>query len=334
MFDIITFGSATQDIIVKPKHVTMLKYDKSPSEKEVCFPMGSKIDIEDIRFNSGGGGTNTAATFSLQGFKTAFCGVVGSDVSGQEIINELKRFKVNTSLMQKTDKKRTNHSVVILNNGQDRTILAYRGAAELMDNKNIPWGKLKSEWFYLAPLSGLLCLPAGRQAKTPFEDIVDFAKKNNIKIAANPSIAQLSLPNFSDIAKKINVLLLNQEEASFLTKTSFAEEKEIFSKLNQLHPGITVMTRGGRGVVVSDGKNMYSALPPKDRSILDTTGAGDSFGSGFVAEFMKSADIEASIQLGMANSVGNLSEVGAKTGLLKKGQEFEGVGVKKKIINT
>ena len=48
-----------------------------------------------------------------------------------------------------------------------------------------------------------------------------------------------------------------------------------------------------------------------------------------ISEFMKSKDIEKSIQLGMGNSVGNLSQIGSQTGLLKKGQEFEKVEVKK-----
>ena len=48
--------------------------------------LGSKIDVEDIIFTSGGGGTNTAATFAKQGFKTAFCGAIGVDISGLEIV--------------------------------------------------------------------------------------------------------------------------------------------------------------------------------------------------------------------------------------------------------
>ena len=332
MFDIITFGSATQDLILKPKHVTALHYEKSPRQNEVCFPMGSKIDIEDILFNSGGGGTNTAATFALQGFKTVFCGVVGQDVSGQEIINELKKLNIYTGLVQKTDKKRTNHSVVMLNSGLDRTIMAYRGAAELMDAGRIPWRKLKSRWLYLAPLTGLLCLPAGRQATTPFEDIVNFAFDKKIKVAINPGMAQLALEKFPDIAKKIDVLILNQEEASFLTKLPFDQEKEIFAKIDELCPGVAIMTKGSDGVIVSDGKTIYSAKPPQDRLIVDTTGAGDSFASGFLSEFMRSGDIEKSIQLGMANSVGCISQIGAKNGLLKKGQEFERVEVVKNIV--
>ncbi|OGZ65820.1 MAG: hypothetical protein A3C50_01010 [Candidatus Staskawiczbacteria bacterium RIFCSPHIGHO2_02_FULL_43_16] len=321
MFDIITFGSATQDLILKPKNVTTLHYEKSPSQKEVCFPIGSKVDIEKMDFYSGGGGTNTAATFALQGFKTAFCGMVGQDVSGQEIINELKALKINTVLVQKTAEKRTNHSVIILNTGTDRTILAYRGAAELM--KDVPFRKISAKWLYLAPLSGLLC--------DSFEQLVNFAHQNNIKVAVNPGMAQLSLPNFAQIAKKIDVLIMNQEEASFLTKVPVENEKEIFKKLDEICSGIVVMTRGGEGVVVSDGKQLFGAVPPKERNIVDTTGAGDAFGSGFVGEFMRSGDIEKSIQCGMANSVGCLSEVGAKHGLLKKGQEFEKVEVIKNI---
>ena len=332
MFDIITFGSATQDIIVKPKNLTTLKYDP-PSRKasdgqgksvgsNVCFPVGSKVEVEDMQFYSGGGGTNTAATFSAQGFKTAFCGMVGGDVSGQEIINELKRLKINTSLVQKTTQKRTNHSVIILNSGTDRTILAYRGAAELM--KDIPLRKLSAKWLYLAPLSGELC--------NNFANLVNFAVSKKIKIAVNPSMAQLALPNFSEIAKKIDVLIMNQEEASFLTKIPFDQEKEIFKKLDEICPRIAVMTRGGEGVVVSDGKVIYSAVPPVNRNIVDTTGAGDAFGSGFISEYMRSANIESAIQFGMADSVGCLSEVGAKNGLLKKGQEFEKVEVKEETL--
>ena len=319
MFDIITFGSAAQDIIVRPKKLTNLNYKKEASLSQVCFPTGGKIDVEEFDFYSGGGGTNTAATFALQGFKAAFCGTIGDDVSGQEIITELKELKVNTGLVRFTREKLTNHSIVISNDGQDRTILAYRGAAELMDKKQIPWGKLKAKWLYLAPLSGLLA--------ESFGALVDFANNKQIKIAVNPGIAQLSMPNFTEIAKEIDVLILNREEASYLAKIPYEQEKELFSKINEMCPGVTVMTKGGAGVVVSDGKYLYSALPPEGRLIVDTLGAGDAFGSGFVAEFMRTANIEKAVQFGMANSVGNLTQIGAKTGLLKKGEPFEPVNV-------
>jgi len=324
MYDIITFGSATEDLVVRPKKLTSLKYEKSFTQGGVCFPYGSKIEIEDMMFNSGGGGTNVAATFALQGFKTAFCGMIGNDVAGKEIINELKKIKIDTRFVLKTDKKKTNHSIVIIGEQEDRTILAYRGAAELLDKKMIPWKKLKTRWMYLAPLSGLLC--------DTFEDLVNFAVENKIKLAVNPGMAQLSLPNFTEIAKKIDVLIMNQEEASFLTKISFEKEEEIFKKIDEICQGIIIMTKGSDGVLVSDGKNRYFSKPHPERLVVDTTGAGDSFASGFISEFMKSQDIEKSIQLGMANAEGCLSKIGAKGGLLKKGQIFDRIEVIKQEI--
>jgi len=326
MFDVITFGSASQDIFVLPKHITALKYEKSLQQKEVCFPFGSKIDVQDILFHSGGGGTNTAATFALQGFKVAYCGVTGSDMFGLQIAKELKKRNISTSLLAMTTKKATNQSIIIANQNQDSTILAYRGASDMMDKSRIPWAKLKTAWLYLAPLSGLLC--------DNFEDLVSFAKEHKVKVAANPGLAQLSLARFADIALNIDILFLNEEEASFLTKIPREQQDAIFKKIDAMCPGIAVMTRGAEGVMVSDGTHLYSAKPHMDREIVETTGAGDAFASGFVSEYMRTQDIGKSIQLGMANSAGCLGHIGAKPGLLKKGQEYFAVEVSKKEINT
>lgn len=310
-FDIITFGSAAQDIFLKSADFKILKDNVNFKTGEgICLPFGSKIDIEDIFFASGGGGTNTAATFAKQGFKTAFCGAVGDDVAGKEILNELKSLKIETKFVVVKKEKKTNHSVVVSGNGQDRTIMVYRGASYDFNKNDISLNKLKAKWFYFAPATGLLldALP----------EIIEFAKTNNIKIAMNPSKQQLQ--NF---LPKVDILFLNQEEASFLTKVDFENENEIFKKIDELCPGIAVMTKGGEGVVASDGKYLYSAKPDPNRKVIDTTGAGDSFASGFLADFIKTGgNIEAAIQLGMANSAANLAVLGAKTGLLDKNSQF------------
>lgn len=328
MFDIITFGSATQDIIITPKKLTVLKYEKTPDNNQnVCFPVGSKLELEDIKFLGGGGGANAAVTFAKQGFKTAFCGAIGDDKAGKEVIDSLKKMTVNVALVVKKNERPTNQSVVISGEGQDRTIFAHRGAAELMSKDEIPWKKLKAKWLYLAPLGGAM-------AET-FEDLVSFAKEQNIKVVANPGIAQLSLSNFPEIAKKLDVLFLNQEEASFLTKISIEKESEIFARLYQMCKGVAVMTKGGQGVLASDGKYIYSAVPNPNRKVVDTTGAGDSFASGFLVDYINyQGDIEKGIQMGLANSEANLSEIGAQTGLLKKGTEITRVFVKKEPCLT
>ena len=70
-YDIITFGSATQDIYVKSKKFFPVTKKSFTAGKGICLASGSKIEVEDILLSSGGGGTNTAATFAKQGLKTA-----------------------------------------------------------------------------------------------------------------------------------------------------------------------------------------------------------------------------------------------------------------------
>lgn len=328
MYDIITFGSATIDIFLKPEGFKILKKKDFSTGKGICFPTGSKIDIKDIFFATGGGGTNTAATFAKQGFSVAYCGSVGDDLGGQKIIEELRQLGIDTQFVLKTRDKNTNHSIVFttLTEREDRTILVYRGASDVLNEKDIPWQNLKAKWLYLAPLSGKL--------GDLFEKLVDFAKNNNIKVAVNPGNCQLSLPvkDLKRILKKVDILILNQEEAAFLTKIPYQKEKEIFKKIDEVCDGVAIMTKGERGVTVSDGKNLYRSKPIIGK-VVDRTGAGDSFASGFISGFVQSdGNIEYSIQLAMANSSSCLKQLGAKNGLLKNGDAFEKVKVEKETI--
>jgi sugar/nucleoside kinase (ribokinase family) len=316
-FDIVTFGSAAWDAFVGLGRTETVVSEKFIN-KGICFNLGSKIDVDNLSFASGGAGTNTATTFVNQGFETAYVGVVGDDIYGAEIVRELKQRGVSVKFVRKTNIRPTNYSIVFRSE-QDRTIFAYRGASELFETKDIP--KVNADWFYVATLSG--------KSAECTKNIVDYAVKNNIKVALNPGSSQLILPELPEILKKIDVLILNQEEASILTKISFTNESGIFKKIDDMCPGITIMTKGADGVVVSDGSMLYKAGSP-DVKVIERTGAGDAFGSGFVSGLMLSkGDVESAIQLGLANSVSCIQKIGAKNGLIKKNAKFDKVEIKK-----
>ena len=133
------------------------------------------------------------------------------------------------------------------------------------------------------------------------------------------------------ILSKIDILLLNQEEASLLTKIPYQKEKEIFKKLNELVNGIVIMTKGAKGAVVSDGSYLWQARPSKV-SVVEKTGAGDAFGAGFLKGFMEKGDIAFSLQLGLANATACIQKIGAKQGFLKKDQPWKKVKVTKKRL--
>ncbi len=315
-FNIITFGSGTQDIYLKSKKFLPFSGKAFGPGQGICLNLGSKIEMEDVFLSSGGGGTNTAATLANQGLKTAWCGQIGEDCFGNLIIAELKKLKISTEFILKTKNKLTNTSVFLTYPGQDRAILVYRGAADDLEKEDIPWQKIKKTgWFYLAPFSGKLA--------NLTEDLINFAQKFKIKVAWNPGYDQLkfSKPVLKRILEKVDILILNREEASLLTKIPFQREKEIFRKIDEMTKGIAIMTKGRDGAVVSDGKELYRA-PSLGLKFVDATGAGDAFGSGFVAGMIEKNDITFAIQKAIANSSFCISQWGAKKGLLKKNQKW------------
>ena len=318
-YDVITFGSASRDIFLKADEFSIGDFKKDHIEKEILLPFGFKIDIKEIHFRSGGGGTNAAATFSSQGLKTAYCGTIGKNPEGEEILKDLKENKIETKFVLRTDKKPTNFSV-IFSTPKERTILAYKGASQLLFTKDIQWSEIKkTKWFYLAPLgSGLFGV---------FNQLVFFAKSNQIDIMLNLDSFQLKLNSkvLYPLLQKVNILLLNQEEGQMLIKDSSLVGEKLVREIRKIFQGILIITNGSKKVLVSDGKFLYSALPLKLKTkIVDTTGAGDAFGAGFLSGYIKKqGDIVYSIQTAVANSAYCIRKFGAKQGLLKKGQKFK-----------
>jgi len=308
-FDIITFGSASEDIFITSKGFF---------KKRLCFPVGEKIEIDQILIRTGGGGTNTAATFSLQGFKTAYCGCVGKDYAGFLVLMDLKRFGIKADFVEALQNKTTNHSVILSEKEKGRVILVYREASGFLPKK-FDLEKLKASWYYLAPLSDQF-------AKNTLK-IIKFARKNKIKVALNPSKEQINFLKGKklDWLKLVDVLIVNDSEARLLFG-EYKNERILLKKLKGKIGGYLIITKGKKGSVVSDGKNIFEAGIIKVK-VQDRTGAGDAYGSGFVAGLIKKNDPIFAIELATANSGYCLKEWGAKEGLLKEGEKFPKVKI-------
>ncbi len=312
MYDVITFGSATKDYFLTLKKETYnIKENKnSITGEDLVFPLGSKIEVSNLFGSTGGGGTNSAVTFAKQGLKTAYVGSVGKDESGKEIIKVLKEKGVKTNFINKTEDFQTAYSAVLSIPEKERTILIYRGACHYMEESDIPWKKIKdTKWFYLAPIS--------EESVKITEPIINFAGKNNIKVAANLSKDQinLGLENLKPILSNLKALLLNEEEATLLS--GIKDNKKGLKKLVNYIDGVVVITKGEKGLIAGDKEKIWKAGVP-DTKVVEKTGAGDSFGSAFVSGLIKGKDIESSIQLGIANASSCIREKGTKNGLLKK----------------
>jgi sugar/nucleoside kinase (ribokinase family) len=299
MFDVVTIGTATRDVFLRVS-----------DGKAYCFQEGSKNEVDRPVFATGGGAVNAAVTFARQGLKTATLCRVGNDQPGQDLWEELKRENSHFWKVQ-DDRHGTGYATILLSPSGERTILAYRGAAESLAHKEVPFTDLKSHWLYIVP---------SHIDPTLMEKIVEHCFYQGTAIAMNPSKFYLEkgAKNLKPFLDKIKVLLVNREEAAYLTGEDFKNERGIFKKLDELVKGIAVMTDGPRGVWVSDGQKLYQAGIFKERKIVDRTGAGDAFGSGFVAGLMVKDSIEYAIRLASANATSVVEEIGAHTSALTK----------------
>lgn len=310
MYDIISVGSATRDVLLGADDLKKIKSDEFPAGEAVCIGYGSKVEINKIVLTSGGGGTNAAVTFARQGLNTANIGVVGNDSNGEDLLKELKSEGIDVQYFQKHDDDYTAYSVILVHPGGERTILSYKGEGQHFNASLIPFDKIQSKWLFLDSLGGHFDV---------LEGLVNHAVKNGIKLATNPGGKELAhgLEKLRPLLKNFSIVIMNQEEAAGLSGIDYKNEAEVFKFMDEVIGGIFVMTKGPEGVVVSDGKNIYSAGVP-DSPVVERTGAGDAFSSGFVVEYIRSGDILKSIQFATANASSVVTQYGAKAGILKK----------------
>lgn len=327
-YDVVTIGSATRDAVAKSKAFAVVTNKGRGIEESLVLPLGSKINIDRLFFGTGGAGTNTAVTFARQQFKTAAIVNVGDDIRGQEIKNELKREGVTMRFILTDPALFTGYSIILEPPSGERVILRHRGANDGLRGSCIPFSQIRTKWLYLTSLSGDTSILKGA---------VRLKKKYGTRIAWNPGGVDLAL-GFKKLAPFLNmmdVFIVNQEEAAGLLGIPYKNVEKIFKKFDDIIDGVAVMTMGPKGVYVSDGKTLWRVGIYKEKSVVDRTGAGDSFGSGFVSGLMRRSptgkkinaawsdgDILYALQLGSANATSKVEHLGAKAGLLTK-KQFE-----------
>jgi sugar/nucleoside kinase (ribokinase family) len=307
-FDVVTIGSATRDAFVKSRHFERRNNPSAPDGFDTCFPMGAKIPIESIDFQTGGGASNAAVTFARFGLKTACVSRIGNDLGGREILAEMKREKIDATGVQVDSKEHSAYSVILLAGSGHRAILVHRGAARELDAARIPWGKLRGNWLYLTSVGG--------DAKT-LRAIFGQAKKSLARIAWNPGNAELDLglERLLPWLMQTDVLILNRQEAAQLAACSPRDLGRILNKLGPIPRQSLVLTDGAHGAYAHlRGATWHS--PALKGKTINTTGAGDAFGSAFVAAIIKHGDAVMGLKTATLNAHGVVTHMGAKAGIL------------------
>jgi len=303
-YHVVTVGAATQDVFLISKNFRPWHYQGSYFN---LLQYGSKIDVEDIVYDTGGGATNAAVTFARQGLHTSCMAKVGIDAAGREIVHTLNKENVSTEHLLKSAQHHTGFSALLKPFGGDRTVLVHRGASFKYSQKDFSVSSLQTDWLYISSLGGNLAV---------IKSLINWANRHEVYVAINPGSLELAQRSkLANLLRQCQVVILNSDEACALTG-----HHTIMAALQSLHRAkidTVLLTDGPRGsYVLHNGVVFRSGIYKKVR-LVDRTGAGDAYGSGFVAAIIRGQTVEQAMSFAAANSTSVISYIGSKTGILR-----------------
>lgn len=319
MVRICALGGASQDVFISGKGIRA-QLDPATNEYVEEFKLGAKLNVEHVTFSTGGGATNAAVTFARQGLAASFIGKLGHDAAAEAVLKELDDENVHTGDVIYDHRLGTQYSTVLLADSGERTILIYRGAAHAHrpeDYKPIDFSRF--DWLYVSTFAG---------AMEALNVVLTNAKKAGVKVALNPGEGELSkMSQLRPLLEDVDVLIVNKEEAAEIVEG--VELEELTRHLLHYVPA-AIVSDGPNGVMASDGTTIVRAGMYEDVPVLDRTGAGDAFGSGFLSQWSQGKSLKDSIIFASANSTSVVTKIGAKSGILHKATRLHAMPIHEK----
>jgi len=305
-FDLISIGDTTLDVFLELEQEVKVVREKNGT-KYLGLAYAEKIPVKKLtNVLAVGNSANVAVGGSRLGLKTALYTVLGNDEIGEEMAKVLTKEGVFKNYIVFDKKKKSNFSAV-LNYKAERTILVYHEHR----NYNLP-NLGSTNWLYYSSL-------AEGHSKL-HSQIPQYIKKSKAKLGFNPGSHQLNegLQRLRPILKVCMVLFVNREEAQTLVGRE-RNIKRLMEKLHKEGPKIIVITEGPKGSYASDGKNLYH-LKIFPAPLVERTGAGDSFSTGFLSALAYGKKVPDAMRWGTVNSASVIQKIGAREGLLYKNE--------------
>jgi len=254
-----------------------------------------------------GNAANHAVGVARRGLKAALYTVVGDDVQGKLTDEVLEENGVVADYVVHDQENGTNFSAVINYQGE-RTILVYHEPRDYQLPDFQP-----TKWIYLTSASG----DGVNQLHSQVEEYLD--KNPEVKLSFNPGTHQMHLgfDELKSLLSRTDVLFLNRDESAEILGVETKDVKELLTAYHDIGVKTMVMTDGPDGAYVSDGSKIYY-LGIFEGPVIERTGAGDAFGSGFMSALIKGKSIEDAMLNGNANSTSVVQFIGAREGLLSE----------------
>jgi len=263
---------------------------------------GTEKIASSMRLTLGGSSSITAHNLARLGAKTALATVIGKDSFGTQVLQELKAGGVDTRWIRMNPRLQTGLTVWHSEN-QLRAGITYPGSINAISLMDIPIKALQSARHFHV---GAYFLLRGLHSKA--ETLFCRAKSAGCttSLDCNYDPAGTWDSGLLDALPYIDVFLPNEAELCSIARVDDVERaaKKLASKVS-----LIVVKCGARGVLVCHEGNVQRYKASRARAI-DSTGAGDSFNAGFLANFSKGVAFDACIRAGMAAARRSLTAVG------------------------
>ena len=309
---ILGIGNAIVDVFVKVDDDFLLKNDLTKGsmkliKKEEFENLKSTIKIEKIE--AGGSVANTMAGISYLGGNPSFIGKINSDEFGKIYKKSLEKINVNFLYSENEENLSTGASIIFITPDSERTMCTYLGISSQLSISDINEDHIKN--YELIFLEGYLWDKGMSEAM--FKHVINLAKKNNVKIAMSLSdifcVSRHRNDFFKLLLNDLNILIGNENEINeLMQKNNLLDSIKELKKINKL----IIITRSENGSLAILNNEIINCESVKVEKILDLTGAGDLFASGFFKEYLDHSDIKKCLQTGSELAANIIQKIGAR----------------------
>ena len=257
----------------------------------------------------GGSPANIAMNIKRLGGNSALSSAVGNDGLGDFLINHLKNNSIDTRYISKVN---NSTSMVLVSKSKTTPVpIFYRGADyNLQYDDNIEYALKNCKIVHFS------CWPISQKnSRKTIEKVIYKAKENNILIGFDPNYHEMiweknhnGLEYIKNIISKVDIIKPSEVDAERIFGCD--TPKKQVKKFIDLGAKLVIMTLGKDGAIVTNGDETLT-FKTFATEIVDTTGAGDAFWSGFYTGLTKSYSLKDSLNLGFATSAFKLKHVGA-----------------------
>lgn len=315
---LLSIGHATHDTFLSLEiEDAQLMCDVQHRTKQVCFLFGSKIPVKDIHYSTGGGACNSGVGIQKLGISVSIYCIVGKDRKGEEVLENLKSRNLDVSNIVFDDNP-TDQAAIISYAGE-RTLFTYNYP------RNYKLEQRGQEYSYIFVSS------VGQKVGSLYDEIIEWKKQSaNRVVFYNPGSKELRSSNdaIEKFVGNIDYLIANIEEGCLVLnpglKREHIEEHDLINLLVRKGIKNVILTDAENGVYIGNEQEHFH-LPAKTVNVVEKTGAGDAFASGFIGGIMNGKDIRESAIWGIINGASVIQVVGAQNGLLTVEKIEEGV---------